>query len=937
MNSNCLVNMNSTCSERVVSSAHKVSLTLAVVIVACLSACSSGSQDQEAPPAGNAWSDPSAWPSGRAPIAGEDVTIPAGTNLVLDVPTRELGRLTIGGSLRTSGDRDVGITAKQITIMDGGLLQIGEDGDPFLGTATITLTGARGQHTPRAEDSGLDNDGMSRGLRVMNGGMLSLHAEAPGLLKTKLNGHASAGSTTLTLADNVNWRAGDRIAISTTDFYGVGETEILTLAQHATGNTLQLTSGLATSRWGRIQYPIDTPINGSAMSLTPGSFTPADLDTPTVLDERAQIINLTRRIVIQGADDGDWTTDGFGAHVMVMGLRSRAQVDGVEFRRCGQRQAMGRYPFHWHMLSYSHANSSGSGGGAYLGDVVPSDHYLRNSSIVGSENRAVTIHGTCGVTVSDTFAVDIVGHAFFFEDGSERRNEMTDCVAMKVRRGTVDVKQHDGRASGFWLTNPDNTITRNTASDCVGVGLWNSFATSCFGHSRNVDLNPNSLQIGVFDDNVGHGNQRAGIMTADIVINEAGETEVAYYHPIGDEFEMERNQCWKNTEGGYKNRAQRPTYRSWTFADNSGIDAFGTTRAGALSVSNLFIGSSLNNASPFNEPRRRAIASYHFTLDVVNITAINYPFVAPAMTPNGQFVFGGGVFDTADLYLDSIALATFRNSGWRIINSNPGYLTPPPYFDGFPLAVGNGFRHWSVSGAIWDPHGFWGPAGNYLLATTNAFHTFGLSSSIPLGPGGQNGVSTPDVFFGLGKIQPLTDAPPWEVSDPMPVRLERLDSNGNVVGEHTIGDGATSTILAFTFKHFAVARGGRYRMVLLNGTVPEDNFNLVLDNAYRAEDWVLIGLPWNGAVPVIGRIDSGHDSQSLASRVSANTARELFATGTSIDDVLNDPSGATLWQDTASDTVWFKHVGGMALNVYGYDGRSDESLARPYQLRLRRQ
>ena len=62
--------------------------------------------------------------------------------------------------------------------------------------------------------------------------------------------------------------------------------------------------------------------------------------------------------VIQGAADSDWQTHGFGAHVMVMGLDSSAQVVGVEFRRCGQRRAMGRYPMHWHMLSYTAANAS---------------------------------------------------------------------------------------------------------------------------------------------------------------------------------------------------------------------------------------------------------------------------------------------------------------------------------------------------------------------------------------------------------------------------------------------------------------------------------------------------------------------------------------------------------------------------------------------------
>jgi len=36
---------------------------------------------------------------------------------------------------------------------------------------------------------------------------------------------------------------------------------------------------------------------------------------------------------------------------MIMGTGGQARVEGVEFRRGGQSGALGRYPFHWHMLS----------------------------------------------------------------------------------------------------------------------------------------------------------------------------------------------------------------------------------------------------------------------------------------------------------------------------------------------------------------------------------------------------------------------------------------------------------------------------------------------------------------------------------------------------------------------------------------------------------
>ena len=148
---------------------------------------------------------------------------------------------------------------------------------------------------------------------------------------TKLNDHANAGATALTLKESVNWKAGDTIAVAPTDFYGVAATERLALAG-STGSKLSLATPLAKFRWGKLQY-----VTNSGMSLTPDpSYVPPALPAPTELDERAAVGNLSRNIVIQGADDAAWKNDGFGAHIMIMGLASKVSIDGVEMRRVGQ-------------------------------------------------------------------------------------------------------------------------------------------------------------------------------------------------------------------------------------------------------------------------------------------------------------------------------------------------------------------------------------------------------------------------------------------------------------------------------------------------------------------------------------------------------------------------------------------------------------------------
>ncbi|HSG32955.1 MAG TPA: G8 domain-containing protein, partial [Sphingomonadaceae bacterium] len=55
------------------------------------------------------WSDAAAWPSGKVPVAGEEVTIPRGTEVMLDVSPPELRSLTIQGKLTFADERDLAL------------------------------------------------------------------------------------------------------------------------------------------------------------------------------------------------------------------------------------------------------------------------------------------------------------------------------------------------------------------------------------------------------------------------------------------------------------------------------------------------------------------------------------------------------------------------------------------------------------------------------------------------------------------------------------------------------------------------------------------------------------------------------------------------------------------------------------------------------------
>jgi hypothetical protein len=753
-------------------------------------------------------------------------------------------------------------------------------------------------------------------------GLLALYGATPGVTKTKIAAHSADGATSFTLADNVNWKAGDTIAISTTDFYGEQETEILTLAADSAGNQIMTTTPCAKGRWGLLQYPTDW-----GMSLTPGQFSKTSDLTPTVLDERAEVVNLSRNIVIQGADDADWADDGFGAHVIISGDMSRASIAGVEMRRVGQRQAMGRYPIHWHMRSWS--------GSTFKGNA--SHDFMIESSVWDSQNRAVTIHGTNGVVLGNVYAVDIKGHAFFLEDGSEQHNTIVGCVAMKVRDPGVAhrIKNHDRNASGFWLTNPANYIYRNSASDCEGRGLWNSFAEQCFGESSQVPLEPRFIVVEKFDDNTGHGCGQNGIATDDIVINEAGNTTTQRYLERWNTaqefvFHMRRNIVWKNSNNGYQNRVMSAQYLGWTGADNNGKDFNGSTFK-AYMEGTLLVGQSLNNATAFTNPLRNGMSSYHYLLDTVSISAINYPYQPPMMVNGGQFVRGGGVIDGSDNYIDGIGLGGIRNPGWHLVNSFPGFLTPPPYFDGFPLQIPNGsYRHWSTDSAIWDPHGYWAAPGSYLVVD-NPFYTYELTDAASLFP--EVGfVGTMQTFYGIRNIT-VDNYPAINRNTLITLRASRLDSNLQEVSHNLIGDPALTTWLP-GMRHFAFAKDGTYALQFPTIPAPCDKIQIGLSNAYRADDGFLISIPWDGNTPVNGRIESGY-GVNISTGVAQGLLRFLV-NGTSLNDVQNDATGITMWQDTANDVVWINYVGGLTWNITPWSGGplSDTNIDREQRIIL---
>jgi len=373
--------------------------------------------------------------SGSAALAENvDMEIRQGTSYTLN-SSIDVAKLTINGTLKCAPSFNGEIRANVIYV--NGTLECGTILNPFQGNLKISL-----KHSAEELASGA-----YRGFIVNKGGVLRLHGNNIKAGFSKLNQTAGANSSTLTLSEPRGWVAGDRIVVASTS-YNPFESEDLFI-QSLSGTQLTLNRPLQFRHHGETQVYFTQVGN-------------------KLLDERAEVANLTRNILIQG--EGAISNE-LGGHVMVM-KGGAAYIDSVEFFQMGHAGFLGRYPFHWHLVG----NARGQ--------------YIRNSSIHQSFQRCVVIHQTNQAEVSDNVCFSYKGHGFMLEDGNEVNNTLNRNLAILAQFPSdgkaLRISETRGRGtplrfpavSSFWISHPTNRIVNNIASGSVGTGFWNSFLTN---------------------------------------------------------------------------------------------------------------------------------------------------------------------------------------------------------------------------------------------------------------------------------------------------------------------------------------------------------------------------------------------------------------------------------------------------------------------------
>ncbi|KXZ54727.1 hypothetical protein GPECTOR_4g796 [Gonium pectorale] len=416
------------------------------------------------------WSRNSTWGGGPLPGFEDSVVIPAGITVLLDMSPPKLFIVVLQGNLIFDETQPyINLQAHYILVM-GGNFTIGSAAKPFPGRANITMHGP-----PHSRDLPMYG---AKALAVRQG-VVTFFGQPKLPHYTTLNSTVDPGATSITVNGAVNWQVGDRIVIASSSFYANEVSEAT------------LTAIDTSSKPGCSVLSLDTPtkyVHLGEIHSQPGVAVP--------LDMRTEVAVLTRNILLTG----DWNSAKtmYGVQVMVNSPRTQPRAlirfDNMEVAQSGQAFRLGRYSIHWHMH----------------GDVNYQS-WVRGCSIHHTYNRATTIHGTHRVLYQNNVAYNVMGHAFFLEDGIESGNIIEGNLGIYTRTSDA-LLNTDTTPATFWITNPNNTVRHNRAAGSLGgYGFWYRMLDNPEGPSFTTTICPKFTPLVEFSNNTAHSNMFYGL------------------------------------------------------------------------------------------------------------------------------------------------------------------------------------------------------------------------------------------------------------------------------------------------------------------------------------------------------------------------------------------------------------------------------------------
>ncbi len=579
------------------------------------------------------WSSQWTWGGLPPPGEGELAVISFGQTIYFDaVSTPKLKGIIIqGGSLIFDDNQDVSLNVEYIIIADKGTLQIGTKAQPFQHKAIITMFGSiRSVELPIFG---------SKVIAVRNG-TIDLHGAPVGVTWTYLNTTAAAGTSTIKLNEPVIWPINSQIVIATTgNKFSNGQTE-----------TRMIVSKLADNQTLTLDRPLQFEHLAEMRTVGTGS-------RQLNIFVRAEVGLLTRNVVFKGNNDDSWApfltapacpsgfdpspfavqtcflgrygpelgTDQFGGTIMLSGdMRQSGQPESVigrfsnvELFHVGQAYRLGRYPIHFHMN----------------GDMQSS--YVSECTIHQSFNRATNIHASNYLTIDRNVIYDIMGGAYFLEDGVEIGNVYQYNLAIFVKPSSSSINE-DMTPAAFWATNPNNFYLHNAVAGTSHFGFWFRMLDNPDGPSYNRNYHPYVMPLGRFFNNSVHSSGEFGLWVFPKFLPQNSQWDSTIKPAVFESFTS--YSCDKGAEFDQSNNLQFKNFIVWdqysvgietqTIIQNQDINSqkkytFYNNVTGAGVFDSIIIGNSLSNTQSLT-PSGLVVAWDRGEL-ISNVSFYNFP------------------------------------------------------------------------------------------------------------------------------------------------------------------------------------------------------------------------------------------------------------------------------------------------------------------------
>jgi hypothetical protein len=237
------------------------------------------------------------------------------------------------------------------------------------------------------------------------------------------------GGRALNLADAVDWRVGDWVAIGTTSFSPF-ETEF---------NRIKQVNGTAIV----LEYPL-TYYHFGGPDPTKSDYRTAGRDLNWGVDERAEVGLISRNIELRGVQSGA-PQDHWGGETIIREGFKEASIQGVEFAFMGKPN-LGSYPAHFHRVGRI---DTGPGKQTVL---------FNANSIHHSYNKCITVHSTQNLVLQNNVCARAVGHLFYQEVGDEEDITFQYNLGLGAMSHNFDI--HEQREV-IYNTKPITAITRD--------------------------------------------------------------------------------------------------------------------------------------------------------------------------------------------------------------------------------------------------------------------------------------------------------------------------------------------------------------------------------------------------------------------------------------------------------------------------------------------